>query len=107
MNDKDKEAFYKWFEGLFPDNNHENVRREAWLACCKYKQKEIDELNDLVIAIETNNKIKNQHIEYLEAENLKLDSKLSVAVNCLNQYAKMVESGDTVRQALEKIRGSE
>ena len=61
MNDKDKdmEAYQQWFENLFPDNNHENVRREAWLAACEYKQKEIDELEQRL-------ELANKVIEKLE-----------------------------------------
>lgn len=43
MNDKDKEAFEKWFStwnrAEFP-----SLCKEAWQAACDYKQKEIDEL---------------------------------------------------------------
>ena len=73
MNDKDKEAFEKWFESLFPDINHENVRREAWLAaCCGYKQKEIDNYKTLFeeehsFRVELFNEFKK-----LQAENAKL-----------------------------------
>jgi hypothetical protein len=49
---KNLEAFEKWFESLFPDNNHENVRREAWQAACEYKQKEIDDLKQKLDAAE-------------------------------------------------------
>jgi len=41
MNDKDKEAFEKWF-AQNPVNKLE--AEEAWQAACEYKQKEIDAL---------------------------------------------------------------
>ena len=43
MNDKDKEAFEKWFStwnrAEFP-----SLCMETWQAACEYKQKEIDEI---------------------------------------------------------------
>ena len=79
----DNAAFDNWFESLFPDNNHANLRREAWQAACDYKQKEN---TDLVIKLQTriesliagNDKFveeakrelvyKDKKIAYLEAE---------------------------------------
>jgi hypothetical protein len=40
MNDKDKEAFEKWFDKVEIKWDLE----EAWQAACEYKQKEIDKL---------------------------------------------------------------
>lgn len=41
MNDKDKEAFEKWYTNK--ESEFDNCK-EAWQAACDYKQKEIDEL---------------------------------------------------------------
>lgn len=51
MNDKDKDAFDKWFIEKYRYNYNDLVipesvkpQKEAWQAACEYKQKEIDDL---------------------------------------------------------------
>ena len=65
MNDKDKEAFEKWFKtwnrAEFP-----SLCMETWQAACEYKQKEIDDkyTEDITYL--------DEKIKKLQAENAKL-----------------------------------
>lgn len=62
MNDKDKEAFEKWWDNLYSNQmewrdwqgcdivfNGKEDMRCGWQAACEYKQKEIDELEESLV----------------------------------------------------------
>lgn len=80
----DSEAFDNWFESLFPDNNYANLRREAWLAACEYKQKEIndirleyDKLTDWASEYKEAARSEAQLVNELQAEVSELKQKIS------------------------------
>ena len=98
MNDKDKEAFEKWFStwnrAEFP-----GLCMETWQAACDYKQKEIDELEkekDYLCK-----KMENMREIYKNAENLR------VAIEALEKYDQTpaeADINDVAREALAKIK---
>lgn len=56
MNDKDKEAFLKWYSKetasvLWEDFNGDEIFVKAWQSACEFKQKEIDELKMEIMRI--------------------------------------------------------
>lgn len=117
MNEKDKEAFEKWMafedrhDGVFGNNNNFTrdswIAERAWQAACEYKQKEIDDLNDLVFAIETNNKSMEEQIEYLQAENAKLieqDQIISQEIKTYIDIANRLQAENVkLKEYLEQI----
>jgi len=97
MNDKDKEAFEKWWQQLY--DNHVEFRdwqgcdlatdgkedmRYGWQAACEYKQKEIDDLNKYV---EFQANVMCDMGEII-LENKKLQSENSKLRECVEFYAK-------------------
>ena len=68
MNEKDKEAFDKWFENNWQDSDDKDVFTQAWHAACEYKQAR---LAYHIYKIELENSLLIQEIEkfkgYLEA----------------------------------------
>ena len=108
MNDKDKEAFEKWWmEGFKGMSDMEvikyvNVGKQTslhgWQAACEYKQKEIDELEESLatrfaksyVAGKDLSKIiqKNltNEVEKLQAENAKLRECVEFYADKLNWY---------------------
>ena len=77
MNDKDKEAFEKWYQQYFKISgitilNIPHHFTETWQAACEYKQAEIDEVrinaNDVIV--QTLNL--SREMDKLQAENAKL-----------------------------------
>jgi hypothetical protein len=67
MNDKDKEAFEKWFIQN-PVNKFE--AEEAWQAACEYKKEEYSNIMDAMTQT-------SQYNFKLQAENAELKQKLS------------------------------
>lgn len=82
MNDKDKEAFEKWYsketsDVLWEDSNGDEIVIKSWQAACEYKQKEIDELKNVTHwTVEQDGRVTRHisiaEIEKLQAENAKL-----------------------------------
>ena len=85
MNDKDKEAFDKWwfngFKGMSDMDiiKYKNVGKQSslngWQAACEHKQKEIDELEkekDYLCQKMENMRLIYKNSEKLQAENAKL-----------------------------------
>ncbi len=101
MNDKDKEAFEKWFY-LLGDSHLERVIKlnrgasyEAWQAACEYKQKEIDDLQKELVFVDsiTVREVLNTN-KKLQAENAKLRE-------CVEFYAVNGLASITVGQSLD------
>ena len=62
MNDKDKEAFEKWYQDYFSISsitilNIPHHFTKAWQAACEYKEKELDQLKLAEEFVETQKKI--------------------------------------------------
>lgn len=107
MNDKDKEAFEKWykinFSELVKENGIGKIQNDfikAWQAACEYKQKEIDELEESLatrlaksyIAGKDLSKIiqKNltNEVKKLQAENEKLKKSLNFTIKAAEYLFK-------------------
>jgi hypothetical protein len=85
MNDKDKEAFEKWFE-LLGETHLERVIKlnrgashKAWQAACEYKDKEIN--NDEELLRNHMNSIGYRELKKLQAENKKLREALEKIID--------------------------
>ena len=113
MNDKDKEAFEKWwmegFKGMsdmdvikYKDSGKQ-TSLHGWQAACEYKQNEIDELKNVTYwQVEQDGKVTRHisiaEIEKLQAENAKLRE-------CVEWYAyrKEWQENDNARQVLKEL----
>lgn len=93
MNDKDKEAFDKWFKTTYLKDDLDWVAESAWQAACEYKQKELEQkLQDFEA-----DWIKMRDIaEKLQAENEKL---MLIA----EYYANSDEVGAYARKILKEL----
>lgn len=74
MNDKDKEAFEKWYsketsDVLWEDFNGDEIVIKSWQSACEYKQKEIDEL---IKQLKHEHDLYKKHLKVYEEENAKL-----------------------------------
>lgn len=109
MNDKDKEAFYKWWTSNkyelspFYWSNTSLIGIEianTWQAACEYKQKEIDSID---CYIERDEKIKK-----LQAENAKLKAIVMLAseASCYTEYEDACSQARQVLKELNKILGN-
>lgn len=103
MNDKDKEAFEKWWDeergGKPLNEDHVPVtekqlyrwENEAWQAACDYKDKEYSNLIDAMTRT-------SQYNSRLQAENKKLKEVLEFYAN--NQQTMTTENGIYLRDGL-------
>lgn len=82
MNDKDKEAFEKWWGNIYSNQiewrdwqgcdialNGKEDMRYGWQAACLHKQKEIDEL---IKQLKHEHDLYKKHLKVYEDENAKL-----------------------------------
>lgn len=109
MNDKDKEAFEKWWmEGFKGMSDMEvikyvNVGKQTslhgWQAACEYKQKEIDELEESLATRLAKSYIAGKDLSKIIQKNLTNEVKKLQAENaklreCLKFYAEPWERGE-------------
>jgi hypothetical protein len=70
MDDKDKEAFEKWWDEIrLRGQSTFGIVAITWQAACEYKQKEIDEL---LKQLKHENDLYKKHLKVYEDENAKL-----------------------------------
>lgn len=94
MNDKDKEAFEKWWHDRYDEHVqfrdwqgcdllHEGKddNKDGWQAACEYKQKEIDEL---LKQLKHEHDLYKKHLKVYEDENAKLRECVEFYANKLN-----------------------
>ena len=115
MNDKDKEAFDKWFiEEYRYDYNRlvipesVNPQKEAWQAACEYKREEYSNLMDAMTRT-------SQYNHKLQAENKKLREALELSLKAnlelweMPDVVHLDDHGDAInlaREALKKDEGA-
>jgi hypothetical protein len=94
MNDKDKESFEKWhYENIANPPTLNELINKAWIDACEYKQKEIDELKNVIYwTVEQNGKVTRHisiaEIEKLQAENEKLKKSLNFTIKAAEYLFK-------------------
>lgn len=91
MNDKDKEAFVKWYSKetasvLWEDLNGDEIVVKAWQAACEYK--------DISLINGTRMKQMNEEIERLKAENAKLKECVNIYANKYAWHGTHINSDD-------------
>lgn len=126
MNDKDKEAFEKWWIEFVKKDLGLNVKaipdhkiEKAWQAACEYKDKEINDDEELLR--NHMNSIGYRELKKLQAENKKLREALEFYANEKNQIAPIyphdgrnrpgadftapyrLDSGNRAREALKEL----
>lgn len=112
MNDKDKEAFEKWWHR---EANHSTVRpSETWQAACDYKRDEYSSIMQAMTQTSQNNFKLQAENDILSGEiftykKISDDAfkKLAVAVEALDYYATSTlhELASTAREVLKEISG--
>lgn len=85
MNEKDKEAFEKWWRENMPNpdwlsSDHSTDVCKAWEAACEFKQREIDELEETALK-------QNQENDLLWSSNKKLQAENAKLKECVKFYA--------------------
>jgi hypothetical protein len=106
MNDKDKEAFEKWWDEYpmgwkISGELHKNTS-DSWQAACEYKQKEID---DLTGQLKSCIFVYEEKVNRLIAENKKLREALGFYAKCDGFCAEdeCVCSTKTAVEALKEV----
>lgn len=115
MNEKDKEAFWSFWNKYIIDSLLNKIGMDVWQAACLHKQKEIDELKDrLHYEVEMIDGAANDHIKKLESENAKLREVISYLPKIPTEpyekelskkIQKLEEYVDKLEVALEKYAG--
>jgi hypothetical protein len=114
MNDKDKEAFEKWFKDAWDidfdayDFRH-TIQVKAWQAACEYKDKEINDDEELLR--DHMNSIGYRELKKLQAENKKLREALDNAHDDFTKQGLHKQASrvllalniTTTREALKKV----
>jgi hypothetical protein len=107
MNDKDKEAFEKWWDEYpmgwkISGELHKNTS-DSWQAACEYKQKEID---DLTGQLKSCIFVYEEKVNRLIAENKKLREaleKIAYHVGKFPIYESYCELSHIAREALKEV----
>lgn len=95
MNEKDKEAFEKWWDEIrLRGQSTFGIVAITWQAACEYKQKEIDELEkekDYLYKKMENMRDIYKHSERFQAENAQLRDEISELNKKLSSVWKEAE----------------
>jgi hypothetical protein len=97
MNDKDKEAFKAWYLGI---NCYKEISRDAWQAACEYKDKEINDDEELLR--DHMNSIGYRELKKLQAENKKLRQELEIA-KIIFREIKFDGAANDIEEALKQV----
>lgn len=120
MNDKDKEAFEKWwmegFKGMSDIDviKYKDVGKQTslngWQAACEYKQKEIDEL---IKQLKHEHDLYKRHLKVYEDENAKLRECVEFYANEETWFEERIigypialdDEGGLARKVLKELNG--